>query len=324
VEAFRAEGLKVGIYYSLIDWHHPDYPAYGDRIHPMRDNEAWKDKKHTFSRYLDYLHGQVRELCTNYGKLDLLWFDFSYDALTGEAWRGTELMTMIRELQPDVLVDNRLEASGEGYGSILSADPGLTSGDFASPEQIIPNAGIRDVLGDPVPWEACITLNNNWGFNSADPYWKSSEQIIRKLVECVSKNGNLLLNVGPDARGRIPAESLRILAEVGAWMDQNQASIHGCGASPLPKPDWGRFTQKGSTTYAHVLEAPVGPLCLPDLAGRVQTVRLVATGSEVKLADTWNTKAHAEHAFLTFGPVAHETYPLPDGVDTVVSFQLKG
>ncbi len=109
-------------------------------------------------------------------------------------------MTMIRQLQPDVLVDNRLEASGEGYGSILSANPGLTSGDFASPEQIIPNEGIVDVNGDPVPWEACITLNNNWGYHAADPYWKSAAQVIRKLVECVSKGGNLLLNVGPDAR----------------------------------------------------------------------------------------------------------------------------
>ena len=323
LDAFRAEGLKVGIYYSLFDWHHPDYPAYGDRHHPMRDNEAWKTKPHNLSRYLDYMHGQVRELCTNYGKLDLLWFDFAYDHMTGEAWRGSELMAMIRQLQPTVLVDNRLEASGEGYGTVLDAEPSSSSGDFASPEQIIPNAGLRNVLGDPVPWEACITLNNNWGFHAADPYWKSSAQIIRKLVECVSKGGNLLLNVGPDATGRIPPESLRILAEVGVWMDKNKASISGCGASDLPKPDWGRFTQKGSTVYAHILEAPVGPLCLPDLAGRVGLVRAVATGHEVKQADTWSTKSHAQHAFLTFGPVPHETYPLPDDVDTVVEFELR-
>ena len=162
VDAVRAEGLKVGLYYSIIDWHHPDFPHYGDRQHPMRNNEAYKDVVHNFDNYLDYMHKQVRELCTNYGQIDLLWFDFSYDHLRGEAWRATELVNMIRELQPNVIMDNRLEVSGEGYGSLATNNPQVYSGDFVSPEQIIPLEGIRDEAGRPVMWEACITMNNNW------------------------------------------------------------------------------------------------------------------------------------------------------------------
>jgi alpha-L-fucosidase len=107
VDAFRAEGIKIGIYYSLIDWYHPDYPAYGDKLHPMRDNEDFKGKEHNFENYLKYMHGQVEELCTGYGQIDLFWFDFSYDDMHGEKWKATELLRMIRGYWPDVLIDNR-------------------------------------------------------------------------------------------------------------------------------------------------------------------------------------------------------------------------
>ena len=161
VDAFRAEGLKVGLYYSLIDWHHPDYPHYGDRQHPMRDNEAYKDHQYNFDNYLKYMHAQIEELCTNYGKIDIFWFDFSYDNLRGEAWKATELVRMIRSHLPDVIIDNRLEVSGEGFGSLVTDSPSEYSGDFVSPEQIIPPYGILDEKGRPVVWEACITMNNH-------------------------------------------------------------------------------------------------------------------------------------------------------------------
>ncbi|MDD3243935.1 MAG: alpha-L-fucosidase, partial [Eubacteriales bacterium] len=168
LDAFRAEGLKVGLYYSLLDWHHPDYPAYGDKNHPMRNNPAYAGQGEHFERYLEYLHGQVRELCTNYGKLDIMWYDFSYDDMRGEKWKATELVRMVRSLQPEILLDNRLEASGEGFGSLANGDPSEFSGDFVSPEQIIPPEGIRDANGEPVMWEACMTMNNNWGYCAAD------------------------------------------------------------------------------------------------------------------------------------------------------------
>ncbi len=174
LEAFRAEGLKVGLYYSIIDWYHEDYPAYGDMFHPMRNDEKFKRDPQNFGRYVDYMHGQVRELLTNYGKLDIMWFDFSYDTMRGEKWRATELMEMMRELQPHIVIDNRLEGSSEGGGTMYTNDPTIYAGDFASPEQIIPPGGIVAHDGTPLPWEACVTLNNNWGYAAADHYYKKS------------------------------------------------------------------------------------------------------------------------------------------------------
>lgn len=323
VDAFRAAGLKVGFYYSVIDWHHPDYPHYGDKHHPLRNDESLKNKQHNFERYLDYMHGQVRELCTNYGQIDILWFDFSYDDMMGEKWRASELIDMVRSLQPQAIIDNRLEASGENAGSIRSRNPKPYAGDFASPEQIIPPEGIVDADGNPIPWEACITMNNNWGYCAHDKNYKSSQQIIRKLVECVSKNGNMILNVGPNAKGEIPLEEQRILMDITAWMRQNSESIYGCGRAELPKPEWGYYTQKGNKLYAHVFEPPIGPLGLQGLAERVKNVRLLADGSELKVSQPWNTCDFTDHIFVNFGEPEHLTHPLPDAVDTVLKLELK-
>ncbi|MPY16770.1 alpha-L-fucosidase [Paenibacillus glucanolyticus] len=322
LEAFREEGLKVGLYFSLIDWHHEDYPAYGDRIHPMRGNESFKRDPKDFDRYLDYMHGQVHELLTGYGKLDIMWFDFSYDTMRGEVWRATELMKMIRELQPHILIDNRLEGSGESGGSIYTSDPSIYSGDFASPEQIIPPHGVVDETGAPIPWEACITLNNNWGYAAADRNYKSSTTIIRKLVECVSKNGNMLLNVGPDAKGVIPKESLDVLEEIGDWMSKNSDSIYGCAAADYPKPEWGRYTQKGNILYAHVFEESIGPINLIGMADKVKKARLLADGYELFLSRPWSAAEFTEDAFVNFARPEHFTYPLPDKRNTVIELEL--
>jgi alpha-L-fucosidase len=322
VDAFRAEGLKVGLYYSIIDWHHPDYPAYGDAYHPMRDNVEYKRDPSLFGRYLDYMHGQVRELLANYGKLDIMWFDFSYGDLKGEKWRATELMEMMRSLQPHIIIDNRLEASGEGGGSIYTKDPSVYSGDFASPEQIIPPSGITNEEGDSIPWEACITLNNNWGYAATDFTYKSAGTVIRKLVECVSKNGNLLLNVGPDAKGEIPVQSLQILEEVGEWIRLNGASIYGCGQADLPKPEWGRYTRNGNKLYAHLFEVSIGPINLAGLAGRIQKARVLSDGSEVFVSRPWNAVMFPNDAYFNFARPEPLTYPLPDDRDTVVELTL--
>ncbi|MBF1015063.1 MAG: alpha-L-fucosidase, partial [Lachnospiraceae bacterium] len=262
VEACREEDIRVGIYFSLIDWSHPDFPKYGDRQHPMRNNAAYKNEKINFDNYLTFMHNQVREIVTNYGKLDLLWFDFSYDELCGEKWKATDLINMVRKYQPDVIIDNRLEGSGEDHGSLVTGKPTVYSGDFVSPEQIIPTKGVTDINGNLLPWELCATMNNHWGYCNYDFEFKPAEMIIRKLVECVSKGGNFILNLGPDARGNIPNESLDILGEIGEWMDKNSESIYGCGQCALPKPEWGRYTSNGDTIYAHVFEAPLGALPL--------------------------------------------------------------
>jgi alpha-L-fucosidase len=317
VEAFRAEGLKVGLYYSLLDWHHPDYPAYGDRHHPMRDNEAYKDRTQDFSRYIEYLHGQVRELLTNYGRIDIIWFDFSYDRMSGETWKAAELVGMARALQPHILIDNRLGGSGESYRNFGSRNPPIYAGDFACPEQIIPPEGLVDEAGQSVPWEACMTLNKNWGYASADKDFKPPEQVVRALVECVSKNGNMLLNVGPDASGEIPAECVQILTEVGGWMRRNSRSIYACGRSDYPKPEWGRYTQQGKRLYAHIYERGIGPLALRGLAGRIKKARLLADGSEIKLERPWMVTEYPSDAFIDF-PSAR----LADELDCVVELEL--
>ena len=312
VEAFRAEGLKVGLYYSLIDWYHYDFPTQGQ---PFSGD---------FDRYLDFMHGQVRELCTNYGQIDILWFDYSYGDYVGEKWRATELIKMVRSLQPQVIIDNRLEASGEGAGSIRTKNPNFYAGDFASPEQIIPPRGIVDEDGNSIPWEACITLNNHWGYHSTDQQYKSSKMVIRKLIECVSKSGNMLLNVGPDATGRIPEQSLKILGEIGHWMKQNGESIYGCGQAELSKPEWGYYTQRGNKLYAHIFEPSIGPIAFEELQGQVGKVRLLKDRSEIELVTPWNTYDFPEHIFINFGKPAQLTFDLPDERATVVEFTLKG
>lgn len=324
LEAFRAEGIKVGLYFSIIDWHHPDFPKYGDRQHPMRNREEFKDEQIDFDRYLTYMHGQVKELVTNYGKLDLLWFDFSYDDMCGEKWKATDLIRMVREYQPDVVIDNRLEGAGDNHGSIATANPLIYSGDFASPEQIIPPGGVQDELGEQIPWELCATMNNHWGFCNYDYDYKSPEMLVRKLVECVSKGGNMILNVGPDARGNIPRQSVEILEKIGAWMKKNGESIYGCGICELPKPEWGRYTKRGNTIYAHVYEEPLGALPLYGIAPeRLDKVYYVENGSEMKRGEAWNTVLYSDVAFVSFGENPVFTYPLPDRMDTVLKIILK-
>ncbi len=319
LEAFRAEGLRVGLYYSLIDWHHPHYPAYGDRVHPMRDNEAFKGCKRDLGTYVDYLHGQVRELLSNYGRIDIMWFDFSYDAMSGETWRASELVRMARSLQPRLIIDNRLEShEGSPAGGLLSPDAPPYAGDFASPEQVIPNErGVLDQEGRPVPWESCITLNDHWGYAAADDNWKFPQQIVRALVECVSKGGNLLANVGPTARGEIPAPSLRILGEVGAWLRGNGASIYGCGPADLPKPEWGRYTARENRLYAHVLEPGIGKIIVQGIVDRVRSVRYLADGAEIPLRQQWYAKQYPGCFFIEF-----PRQPMPDPLDTVIEIEL--
>ena len=324
VDACRAEGIAPGLYFSIIDWSHPDFPKYKDRQHPMRNNEAYKDEKIDFDRYLEYMHAQVEEIVTNYGKLDLLWFDFSYDDMCGEKWKATELIKMVRKHQPDVIIDNRLEGSGETHGSIATDDPLIYSGDFASPEQIIPPDGIRDVNGEMIPWELCATMNNHWGFCNFDYEFKPADMLIRKLVECVSKGGNMMLNIGPDANGVVPKQSVEILTEIGEWMSKNGDSIYGCDIASVAKPEWGRYTQDDKYLYAHVFEPSLGALPLygikPDM---IDTIHYLANGSEVRRGEAWNTASYTETAFVSFGENPVFTYPLPDKKDTVLKIKLK-
>ncbi|WP_278183999.1 alpha-L-fucosidase [Lachnoclostridium phytofermentans] len=319
VDAVRAEGLKVGLYFTLLDWYHEDYPHYGDRIHPMRNNKNCGNENRDFSRYVEYFHKQVEEICTNYGQLDVLWFDFSYDDMRGEKWGATKLMNMVRTLQPQVIIDNRLEASGEGKGSLAEGNPTPYHGDFVSPEQIIPPEGVKDVNGDPLVWEACITMNNNWGYHGTDKFFKPAPMLIKKLVECVSKGGNMLLNVGPDAYGNIPEESVEILSQIGKWMKRNHDSIYGCGIANVPKPDYGRVTRKGNKYYFHMFENTIGPVPLLGLEkNKVKKIRALATGYEIPISTSWVHSDYPDIVFANLGP----NPVLPDNIDYVLEVEM--
>jgi alpha-L-fucosidase len=318
LDAFRAEGLKVGLYYSLIDWHHPDYPNVGN--HPQRDDKEYAKQKFNWDNYLKYMHGQVEELVKNYGKLDIMWFDFSFDEYSGEKWKAKELLEMVHRYQPDILLDNRLTVN-EGTkttGRIIS-----TFGDFETPEQGIPDEGLVDKYGNPIPWETCLTLNNNWGYYESDKNWKSPELIIHSLVNCVSKNGNLLLNVGPNARGRIPDESVLILKEVGKWMDKNSESIYACGASNIGIPDWGRYTQKGNILYAHWMYPMVGHINIKGIGGNAGNTYLLSSGAELPTEKVWWGNNALGNFFVNVNSPTYMTFELPDQHDTVIKIQLK-
>ncbi len=281
VEAARAAGLRVGLYHSLLDWHHPDYTV--DAFHPRRHHPDWAalDAGKDFSRYVDYLHAQVRELLTGYGSIDYLFFDFTQpegmEGLPGRGpqdWRATELLALCRELQPQMLVNDRL---------------GIPA-DLVTPEQYQPTAPmVRD--GVRVRWEACQTINGSWGYDRDNLARKSVRQLVEMLVQTVSCDGNMLFNVGPDGRGAIPPADQQTLAGLGAWMELHADSVHGAGAArplgpdgttPPSPPSGALYTQRGDRLYLHLLSWPFAHLHLPDLAGRVTFARFLHDGSEVQ------------------------------------------
>ncbi|WP_432950677.1 alpha-L-fucosidase [Kribbella sp. CA-253562] len=268
VAACRAEGLKVGFYHSLIDWHHPEFPI--DGLHPQRDDEEAKQAPRDIAAYREYLHGQVRELLTGFGPIDYLFFDFSYAGRPhtwggkgAEDWGARELLAMVRELQPDLLVNDRT---------------GLP-GDFVTPEQYQPSGPL------PVAWEACQTLNGSWGYDRDNVDYKSPELLVRMLVDGVSKDGNLLLNVGPTARGLIDPEAETRLAAIGQWMRLHERSIRGCGASQYQAPTDCRYTQNGDRLYLHLFSWPFKHVHLPGLAGKVGYAQLLSDASEIQLVE---------------------------------------
>ena len=317
LDAFRAEGLRVGLYYSLLDWHHKDYPAFDDPYHPMRGNPEFNYNR-DFSKYLEYMHNQVKELVTKYGKLDLMWLDFSYDDLRGEKWKATELVNMIRNNQPDILLNNRLDAAADHFGGIMTDNPKPYSGDFACPELLMPPKGLKDTSGEAVPWELCASLNESWGYNAQDNNYKDADLLVKKLTEAVSKGGNLILNVGPYANGRLSNQTLSIMEKIGQWLEIYGESIYGCNDSNLEKPEWGRYTQKGNYIYAHIYERPIGPcVLLPSIDKKdIESIVMLKDGSEIKLMTEWIAANYPDYTFAEIAPSKYQDI-------TVLKIKLK-
>ncbi len=320
-DAFRAEGLKVGLYYSLVDWDHPAYPAYHHHAHPHREDPAYMERR-PFSEYVEYLHNQVRELCENYGKIDLFWFDGSYwdGDMHGEKWEATKLVNMMRSYFPDILINNRLEANSGAENSIRSPHPSVFAGDFTSPEGILPPGDVLNECGESIPWEACITLGDHWSYFSNDNNRKDASIVIRALTECISKNGNLLLDIGPDANGRIPDCDIEILREIGRWVKRYSEVVYGCKKSEFPKPEWGRYVQNGRTVYALITEPPAGPIALTGIEPeRIESCRLLSDGTEIKLFEDFRTSLWYGHGSFISIPL----YAQYDKICTVIKITLK-
>jgi alpha-L-fucosidase len=292
VDACRAEGLRIGFYHSVIDWHHDQYAYQKSKQlpHPLR-GKPYPNGTRDHAKYVDYLHAEVNELVSNYGPIDVMWWDYSsVDFQGARAWRAFDLIQAVRAKQPDIIMNNRLfripEAGFTGMGTAAIA-PQLEPkyGDFITPEQHIPATGMPGV-----DWETCMTMNTTWGFSAHDHAWKSDEVLIRNLIDIASKGGNYLLNIGPKGDGSVPKESIAALHAIGKWMRANGESIYGTTASPFEKLDWGRSTQKrlssGKTRlYLHVFDWPAdGKLIVPRAASQPPKARLLANGAPLDVA----------------------------------------
>ena len=285
-DAFRAEGLKVGFYYSLIDWHHPDFPI--DSRHPRRnDPDAEQlDQGRDMKKYAQYMRNQVEELVTNYGKIDVLWFDFSYSTPKQneskpwmqfgggkgkDQWEAEELIATARKYQPNVIIDNRTEIEQ----------------DIWTPEQYQPMSWMRDKeTGEYLPWEVCHILGTySWGYRRDEKNWKSPKMLIDLLINSVSLGGNLLINFGPTARGYLDDASMKGLETYKDWMKYHSRSIYGCTmAEPeFIAPRGTRLTQSedGSRLYIHLTEYPYAFLEMHNLAGKVEYAQFLHDGSEI-------------------------------------------
>lgn len=281
VDAFRAEGLGVGFYYSLIDWHHPHFTI--DHVHPQKTNSKEEYARLNEGRDMDiyrkYLKDQVREILTKYGKIDIIWLDYSYPGENGkgrEDWGSVELLKMVRELQPDIIVNDRLD---------LKDVPG--GWDFTTPEQFKVESW-PTIDGKKIPWETCQTFSGSWGYYRDEMTWKDGKQLLVLLIESVSKGGNLLLNVGPTGRGTFDNRAVEALGGMGDWMKYNSRAIYGCTQAPegFEAPDHTLLTYNPDTKrlYIHLLDYPLTNFRLPGYRGKVKYAQFLHDASELQIS----------------------------------------
>ena len=286
-DAFRAEGLKVGFYYSLIDWHHPDFVMDGS--HPPtptnKEERAKANQTRDMKKYQQYMKDQITELLTNYGKIDQLFFDFSYEGKQYKEWNSENLLKLVRKLQPEIIVNDRL-----GFPDDVN-----WGWDYKTPEQFMPREWVK-VNGQKVPWETCQTFSGALGYFRDEYSWKSPEQLVVMLIETVSKGGNLLLNVGPTARGNFDERASDRLAAMGQWMKFNSPAIYGCTEAPeqfkKPANCLLTYNPEKKRLYIHALEWPFKNLLLEGYKGKFKYAQLLHDGSEVRFSTNTRSGGH--------------------------------
>ncbi len=283
VDAFRAEGLKIGFYYSLIDWHHPDYTI--DFMHPLKgENQEEYEKLNRgkdMSVYRKYLKNQVTEILTNYGQVDILWLDFSFpDKEFGKGkddWGSEELIKLVRNLQPGIIVNDRLDLKDHWGGW-----------DFTTPEQFKVSEW-PTYNDEKIPWETCQTFSGSWGYYRDEHTWKDNKQLLVLLIESVSKGGNVLLNVGPTGRGTIDYRAEDALLQIGGWMKYHNRAIYGCTQAPemFETPPNSLLTYNPITNrlYVHLLDYPIQNFTLKGMSDKIEYVQFLHDASEIKISD---------------------------------------
>lgn len=288
VDAFRAEGLRIGLYFSLIDWHHPDYPAFKDEDKPYRFGRSRPPSDEQWARFIDVMFEQVRELLTNYGQIDVLWFDGGWERKP-EQWKAKELEALARELQPGILLNDRLP----------------TVGDFETPEQFVPAQAPAET------WETCMTLNESWAYNPNDTAWKSPRKLVHTLCEVAGRGGNLLLNVGPMGDGSLMPEQRSILGAMQRWLASNQQSIVGTEPGLEPWQFYGPSTKRGSTTYLHLLMRPYETVTVRGVPiKKVKSVRVVSSGRDLD----FTTRCAILDQWFNPNPLGEVTIEVPEDV----------
>jgi alpha-L-fucosidase len=276
----KRQGVTFAFYYSIMDWHHPSQYVDAPGKDPTAGHGQTKMREGRKQEYVDYMKAQLRELITKYDPA-VLWFDGEWvDWWTEED--GQALYAYVRSLKPNILINNRVGKGRKGMEGLSKTDR-TYAGDFGTPEQQIPASGLPGV-----DWESCMTMNDTWGFKSYDDNWKSSELLIRNLIDIVSKGGNYLLNVGPTAEGAIPAPSVERLAAIGTWLKVNGDAVYGTSASPFTAQlPWGRATRKPGKLYLHVFTWPAdGHLEVPSFGGSIASARLMTGSSPLEVQPT--------------------------------------
>ncbi|MCE4564914.1 alpha-L-fucosidase [Maribellus sp. CM-23] len=265
VKELKKNDVKVGLYYSLLDWSHPDYPNK-TRVKKRYENDSVR-----WNRFVDFNFCQLEELSKNF-KPDLYWFDGDWEA-SAEKWKARELSEKLREWNKGVILNSRIQ----GYG------------DYATPEQGLPVTRPRSRY-----WELCMTMNDSWGYQHNDHNYKTPNQVIRMLVDVINKGGNLLLDIGPKADGSIPEEQVNILKELGRWTNKHSEAIYGTRAGIPYEHFYGptALNQKGDILYLYVPHKPNGPLILKGIKNKINRIWVVGNGTklnwDVKMKQYWS------------------------------------